>query len=210
MSAELVGIVATTLFGSAGLAALFTSAAPLTRPARLRHRIEKDAALAKTFPEGSESRRALEWSCVDAAHQLAAAQLYPTPYLYRYFPLAYGVGGVTMAALGIAMFRLEPTFLAPSSRATGLALVLLLAFAYVGYSFWVHRRWVGRWRLYALLSTERELYQGSEPPGWRPRDYKGWHAALERMSNEFNARTNGTPEGAPAATMASTEEGEAR
>lgn len=210
MSAELVGIIATTLFGSAGLAALFTSAAPLTRPARLRHRIEKDAALAKTFSEGSESRRALEWSCADAAHQLAAAQLYPTPYVYRYLPFAYGLAGVALAAMGIIMFRLNPRIMAPVSPEVGLAFVLLLAIAYVAYSFRIHRQSVGRWRLYALLSTERELHQGSEPPGWRPRDYKGWHAAIDQLSEEFNARTNGTPEGAPAATMASTEEGEAR
>jgi hypothetical protein len=207
MSAELVGIIATTLFGSAGLAALFTSAAPLTRPARLRHRIEKDAALAKTFPEGSESRRALEWSCADAAHQLAAAQLHPTPYRYRYFPLAYGLLGLVTAGMGVLNFRNEPDFMEPLSPDWGLGLVLALAVFYVVIAFALYRRTVGRWRLYALLRVERDLWKKTEPSGWTPRRYPDWQADLRLLAKEFNTRANGTPEGTSAATMATTEEG---
>ncbi|MBE7702162.1 hypothetical protein H9623_17875 [Oerskovia sp. Sa1BUA8] len=209
MSPELIGAIATALFGSAGVAALLSSAAPLTRPARLRHRIEKDAALAKTFPEGSEPRRALDWSCADAAHQLAAAQLFPTPYRYRYLPLVYGLVGVATAAMGVLLSRSNPDFLAPLNRDVGLAVMLLLAFAYVAYAVRIHRQIVAKWRLFGLLSVEHQLKSKTGHPGWAPREFQDWRGKARRMSRELNTRANGTPQGDPTATMASTEEGEA-
>lgn len=209
MSTELVAILATTLFGSAGLVTVLTGAAPLTRPARLRHRIEKDAPLAKTFPEGSESRRALEWSCVDAAHQLAATQLYPVPYRYRYFPLAYGLAGVLTAGMGILVARQEPTQVELVSPTGGLVLMSSAAVVYVALAFRLHRKTVGRWRLYGLLSVESRLAEGSEPSSWEPRKYRHWQDETTAMVKAFNTRANRTPKGDPTATMASTEEGEA-
>ena len=183
MNADLVVTLVAALVGSAGLAALFNGAGSLSKGARLRHRIEKDSALAEKFPEDSEARVALDLLRADAAHQLSAYALYPLPPKTKALPFVFGGAGVIFSL--ILLLRVYGPFATvppEDGERLGIWAPIVVGLAYVVAGFFLRAKLLGRWRRRAggLLHQEivTILTDGPVASGavtsrwaWKDRDY---------------------------------------
>lgn len=125
-----LAVALVALVGSAGVASIITSAGQLTRAARLRRRIERHTALAKSFPPESVPARSLTMTARISAVELSARTCVVLSPTVIFLSFSMGALAITLAlAVALSLFEVSSIaipWLPPSVVMIGLNVALLL------------------------------------------------------------------------------------